>query len=265
MSLCLAVMLLAAACSDDEGSTAEQVTDEFGRTLVDGNGDPVSGDPSADLDTSEENSNNGVQSDSVSSVTTTTQPPDPERVPPNTDALAEQVNVDPEAEGEQPEPGSGTPDLAEELEKLELVRPCDLYEAADLSSSISAWSATAGVFAELPSGLGNDITVEFNEVSSTDATCEWFSDEHVWFVGVSWDVADPTFIETFSQRFDDNPAARAFDTPIARGFVTDDSTAQILTDGLLITVNNLVPGSQGVTGDIDVTEALARDIAALLA
>ncbi|MFT7473531.1 MAG: hypothetical protein ACI81L_000446 [Verrucomicrobiales bacterium] len=273
-SILLAGALLASACSSDNGPDDAQVAADGSnsRSVVDDAGQTNSSADPSDSQTNESDDvltepSNVQEGDTTTTTTigTTSTTVAVTRSPPATDQLVEAANVDPDAEGDQPEPGSGTPDFDEELAAINLDSPCELYSANELGGLISGWSADAGVFAQLPSGLGSDTSVEFNEVSRSPNSCEWFSDLHVWFVGVSWDVADPTYIDTISGRFDDDPSARQFENGSVKGFVTDESTAQIIAGGLLVTVANLVPGSSTVDGDIDVTEALARGIAETLA
>ena len=281
-SILLAGALLASACSSDNGGADGQVAaeDPVSRAIVEDGETNSSSDPD-DSPTSESNdvtesvdsdiiTDPGAQDDDTTAPSTTTPGPTTTTVPvtvspPATDRIVEEADVDPDGEGEQAEPGSGTPDFDAELAAIDLNSPCDLYSENELGVLISGWSADAGVFAQLPSGLGADTSVEFTEVSASESSCEWFSDLHVWFVGVTWSAADPTYVETISSRFDDDPDSRQFENGSIEGFITDESTAQILAGGLLISVTNLVPGGGAIDGDIDVTEALARGIAETLA
>jgi hypothetical protein len=164
----------------------------------------------------------------------------------------------PAVDAEGREPGSGTPDYDTALRNASLTGPCDLFTPAQLTQIVAQSASESGAFRDLPDGFGDGSDLEFTVSSASNTTCEWFSDSYIWFVGVSFDAADPTFI------------AIAFDgqATFGTGFqarMVSDSSAQLVANDLLVYINNLVPGGSSTSSDRAVTRALAEAIGARLA
>ena len=151
------------------------------------------------------------------------------------------------------EPGSGTPDFDAALAQLGLNSPCDILTEQELSAFVDREARQAGVFAQLPAGIGTDSDLVFAVASESQTSCDWFSDPFIWFVSISWEAADPTFVETiFAGR-----------TTFGDGYMaalSDDTAGQLVVGDLLLRVTNLIPGNTQMTADRAVTQALVIEI-----
>lgn len=192
------------------------------------------------------------------SAPTTTRPPAPAPDPgPATTITPEDVETLESApvNDEGFEPGSGTPDFDAALEEVSLDTPCGIFSEQELSSFVDSEARSAGVFDQLPAGLGADSDLVFAVASESQTSCDWFSDPFIWFVAISWEAADPTFVET---AFSGLPT---FGNDAFTAAILDDTSGQLVINDLFIRVTNLIPGNTQMTSDRDVTEALIAEVA----
>ncbi|MFT7474544.1 MAG: hypothetical protein ACI81L_001469 [Verrucomicrobiales bacterium] len=164
----------------------------------------------------------------------------------------------PGVDDEGREPGSGTPDYDTALSNTGLTGPCDLFTPAQLTQIVAQSANQSGAFADLPNGFGDGSDMQFTVSSASNTSCEWFSDSYIWFVGVSFEAADPSFVDI----------AFAGQSTFGTGFqarMVSDSAAQLVGSDLLVYIDNLVPGGSATSSDRAVTRALAEAIGARLA
>lgn len=217
--------------SDTSSSDAdEQATDSAGEATDTDDGDGAQSEP-----------------ESTSSTTAAPLPQEEDEIP-----VTAPVNED------GLEPGAGTPDFEDALEAQAMSSPCDLFSEADLAALVRTSAESAGLFGELPPGLGDGSDLSFAVSSSSETSCEWFSDSYIWFIGVTWEAADPTFVDTIFEN----------QTSFGTGYqaaILDDTSSQIVVADLLLRVTNLVPGNTATSADGEVTRDLVEAIGSLLA
>lgn len=166
-------------------------------------------------------------------------------------------NGAPQVDEEGREPGSDTPDYDEALASAELTGPCDLFSAEELRQIVVESAGQSGAFDALPAGFGDGSDLEFLQVSTSNTTCDWFSDSYIWFVGVSFQPADPTYTS----------AVFAGQETFGTGFqasVVSDASAQVVASDLYVYIDNLMPGGASTASDRAITRALAEAIGARL-
>lgn len=168
---------------------------------------------------------------------------DPERV-------TSAPNIDTETEAG---PGDNLPELVDVLDEIDMDGPCALFTDADLADLVGTSAESAGLMDELPAGIG-DSPIEFVGVTSTPTACEWFSDAYFWYVGISWEPADPSFVDAIFEESDEFGSGY-------RAALVDDTTAQLAHAELLITISNLPPSHESISSDAVVTRDLLVAIA----
>lgn len=113
--------------------------------------------------------------------------------------------------------------------------------------------SASGLFGDIPLGAGDGSDLEFAVASTSTSACEWFSDPYIWFVGVTLEAADPTFVETIladRQTFGDGYEAA----------MISDTEAVVVAGDLLARVTNLPPLNTQTTNDRPVTRALVEAV-----
>jgi len=224
----LAVWLVISACSSSDGNGGSA------KTIVDSE---ASGAPTVDSATDEELTpgpdDDDTQADSVTDVV-------------QKDNSVTDIVIDETVRGDD------LPVLENVLAEFELSTPCDLFSADELGTFVSTSAQSTGLLEELPAGL-NTLPISFVEVSSTESSCEWFSESHLWFTSVSWEPADPTFVASL---FEGNPTFG--DTYEA--MLVGDTSARLLVGDLFVIVTSLPPGHTTLSADADLTRALLAEV-----
>lgn len=167
-------------------------------------------------------------------------------------------DADTPAEPSPIEPGSDTPVLEEVLEASSLTVPCDIFDEADLGPLLTGWAESDGVLDEINSAVGADGPIVFDQESGGETQCDWFSNSHVWFIGMTWEPADPTYLGVLYESLRDRPGV----VPVGdgAGFVTDGTSAQLSVDGLFITITNAMPVASSIEGAEGLTIQLAQAV-----
>lgn len=163
----------------------------------------------------------------------------------------------PEVDENGLEPGSGTPDYDDALAAASLTGPCDLFTPEQLTQIVAQSANQSGAFNDLPDALGDGSDLEFSATSSSNMTCDWFSDSYLWFIGITFEAADPTI----------TAGAFAGQATFGTGYkasMLSDSSAQLVANDLFVRIDNLVPGGASTTSDRAVTRAIADAIGARL-
>ena len=243
------------------GETVEQTNDtQQGTSETDaGDTSDTAATSSTNNDTSSSDSSNADNNAQDNNAGSTAAAPTAEEPAIGT-VVIEDIEVDdPENITEAPttpsgdEPGSGTPDFEDALAEQSVQTPCDSFTPTEFSDLVRTSASSAGLFGDLPPGLGDGSDLSFDVASSSETSCEWFSDTYIWFVGVSWEAADPTFVDTLLAGQD----------TFGSGYeaaISSDTSSQLVGGDLFVRISNLPPGNTTTSNDRPVTQDLTEAV-----